>query len=177
MSPDQPQNNGLPRDKAEVLARIAHSRATLEAALGGLRQEQLTDSTDAQGWTVKDHLTHLAAWERLMAYLLRGQARHEGLGIPEATYRRAGVDAINAAIRDQYRDRSLDGAMALFHDAHRQLLAALEPLSYDDLLRPRSHFLPGEPGDDDGRPILAGVLHNTAEHYVEHLAWIEALTM
>lgn len=175
MDLEQGPNTGLPRDKAESLARIAHSRAILEAALGRLSQAQLTGRTDEQGWTVKDHLTHIAAWERSMAYLLRGQPRHEGLGIPEATYLHEDINAINAAIHDQAAGRSLDEAIALFHNAHRQLLATLEPLTYDDLLKPYAHYLPDEPGDDDGHPILERVLGNTEEHYAEHLEWIEAL--
>lgn len=96
----------------------------LEAALDRLGPEQLAGSADAQGWTVKDHLTHLAAWERSMTYLLRGRPRHEGLGVPEETYQRGDVDATNAAIYARAKDRAPDDALADFRDAHRELLAA-----------------------------------------------------
>lgn len=162
-------------DRDELLARIARSRATLEAAIGRLGEERLNGPTDEQGWTVKDHLTHIAAWERSMAYLLRGQARHEGLGVPEEVYFQDDTDAINAAIHERTADRSTSEALELFQDAHRQLLAALEPLTYEDLLKSYSHYLPNEPGDDDGSPIFERMLGNTEEHYDEHLAWIEAL--
>lgn len=168
-------DDDFPRDKEALLTGIRQSRTALEATLDRLGPEQLAGPADAQGWSVKDHLAHLAAWERSMAYLLRGRPRHEGLGVPEETYLRAGVDEVNAAIHARTRDRSPDEALADFRDAHRELLAALEPLSYDDLLRPYSHYLPDEPGEETGEPVLTRLLGNTTEHYAEHLGWIEDL--
>ncbi|CAA9556578.1 MAG: hypothetical protein AVDCRST_MAG18-722 [uncultured Thermomicrobiales bacterium] len=178
MSQNAPQNDelsDLPRDKAEVLARIAASHATLQATLGQWTDAQLTGPTDAQGWTIKDHLTHLAAWERSMVSLLHGRPRHEGLGVPEAVYQRDEIDEINAAIRERHKDCSLAEARELFADTHRQMLTTLDARTYDDLLKPYSHYLPDEPGDDNGSPVLDKVMGNTAEHYAEHLPWMAAI--
>lgn len=178
-SGNEQQARPLPRTKEEVLARIEQSRRALEGRIGELSAAQLTGPKDRAGWSVKDHLAHLAAWERSIAYLLRGRPRHEGLGVPEVSYLGTDgtdEDGINAIIHGRTRDWPLAEALESFRDAHRQLLAALGPLTYEDLLEPYSHYLPDEPGEDDGTPILRRILGNTAEHYEEHRPWIEALS-
>ena len=178
MSQDTASNNlpnDIPRDMPAVLATIADSHDRLQAALAGWSDEQMTGPTDAAGWTIKDHLTHLAAWERSMVFLLHNRPRHEGLGVSAALYHGDDIDAINAAIRDLHKDVSPDEARALFADAHAEMLATLGGLTFDDLLKPYSAFLPDEPGDDDGSPILGRVGGNTAFHYAEHLPWMTAI--
>lgn len=165
----------IPQDMADVLARINDAYATLQATLDGWSAAQMTGPTDAAGWTVKDHIAHLAAWERSMVFLFDGRPRHEGLGVSAALYHRDEIDAINAAIRDRNAGLSLDEARALLDSVHRELLARLDTRTYNDLLKPYSHYLPAEPGDDDGSPILDRVMGNTANHYAEHLPWMAAI--
>lgn len=165
----------LPGDKDALLARLDRAWVALEAAIDGWSEGQLGGPTDEQGWTGLDHLGNLAAWERSMAFLLRGEPRHAGLGVPESVYLGGDEDAINAAIRARTPERSLAATRADLRDAHADLLAALSPRSYTDLLRPYAHYLPDEPGEDDGSPILHKVLANTEEHYPEHLGWIAGI--
>ncbi|MCB0189193.1 MAG: hypothetical protein KDE31_33215, partial [Caldilineaceae bacterium] len=54
-------------------------------------------------------------------------------------------------------------------------LAALAPLTDEDLQKPYRHYLPDEPGEGDGPPAMNVVYGNSAHHFREHLAWIEAL--
>lgn len=164
-----------PRDKADLLARIESSWAALESVIGGADPVKLTESRDAEGWSVTDHLSHIAAWERSMLYLLQGRPRHEGLGVDKQLYLDGGFDEINAAIHDQTKDRSLDDALADLRWTHEQLLSQLDRLSDADLRQTYSHFLPDEPGQETGEPILLRLAGNTYEHYDEHRGWIEAL--
>jgi hypothetical protein len=177
MSQHEPaaQQNAMPRDVAGVVARINADYATLTATLDGWTEAQQTGPTDAQGWTVKDHITHLAAWEQSMVSLFNGRPRHEGLGVSAALYQSEDIDAINAAIREKHKDVSLAEAHTLLADAHRQMLAVLDTLTFDDLFEPYSHFLPDEPGDDDGSPIIGRLRGNTFGHYAEHLPWMTAI--
>jgi hypothetical protein len=62
-----------------------------------------------------------------------------------------------------------------FRDVHRQLMKLLGPLTDADLQKPYRHYLPAEPGDGDGPPAINLIYGNTAHHFSEHLAWIEAL--
>ena len=63
-----------PRNKAELEASIDHWWDALQAVIGRYTEAELTGPTDAAGWTVKDHLAHLAAWERSMVFLFEGKA-------------------------------------------------------------------------------------------------------
>jgi hypothetical protein len=67
--------------KEEFLAQVADAWDGFNAAVDRLSESQLTGTQDDQGWTVKDHLTHLAAWERSTISFLEGKPRHEGLGV------------------------------------------------------------------------------------------------
>ncbi len=154
---------------------IAVAYADLIATLDGWSDDLQTIPADAAGWTVKDHIAHLAAWERSIDVLLNHQPRHLGLGIDEALYLQHDIDAINAAIFEQHHHRSLDDARCLLTSSHQQLLTTIDTLTDADLQRPYSYYLPNEPGDDDGSPIIGRIRGNTTEHYREHLPWMKAL--
>ncbi|HRJ43403.1 MAG: maleylpyruvate isomerase N-terminal domain-containing protein [Caldilineaceae bacterium] len=111
--------------KAELLQDIDAGWVSLTDALAQLSEAQLTGPTDAQGWTGKDHIVHLVAWERSMLYLLAGKPRHAGLGVDEALYRSGDFDAINASVQSQHQDISLADALAEFHQVGDDLRATL----------------------------------------------------
>jgi hypothetical protein len=159
--------------KAELLATIEPAWASLTTALDRLTEKQKTTIQDAQGWTVKDHLIHLAAWERSVVFFLQGQPRHVGLGVDQALYEHGSIEDVNAAIFQQRKDLPLAEATAQFHQAHAQLMQLLQPLTDADLQRPYRHYLPDEPEDD--RSAIDVIYDNTAGHFEEHLEWIEAL--
>jgi tRNA(adenine34) deaminase len=159
--------------KAELLAGMQTSWDRLNLALDRLSAHQLAGVRDAQGWAVKDHLVHLAVWERSNLSFLRGQPRRTGLGVEREVYQRGDFDEINAVIFQQHKDLPLAEALALFREVHRQMLRALEPLSDADLLKAYGEYLPEESGD--ARLAIDVVCANTTDHYDEHLEWIEAL--
>ncbi len=165
--------------KAELLSDIEHAWAALNAALGRLTETQMTTIRDAQGWTVKDHLIHLAHWERsvvfFLLFFLQGKPRHAGLDVEEALFLKGDDDEINAVIFQRRKDDPLGEALAQFRDIHQQLLQLLQPLADADLQRPYRHYLPEEPGEGDGPPAINVIYGNSARHFAEHLAWIEAL--
>jgi hypothetical protein len=164
--------------KAELLTDTEHAWAALNAALGRLTEAQMTTIRDAQGWTVKDHLIHLAHWERSVVFFLQGKPRHAGLEVDEALYLKdlkAEDDEINAVIFQRRKDDPLGEALAQFRDIHQQLLNLLQPLTDADLQRPYRHYLPEEPGEGDGPPAINVIYGDSAHHFAEHLAWIEAL--
>jgi hypothetical protein len=161
--------------KAELLAEMERSWNALNTTIERLTEGQMTTAKDMQGWTVKDHLVHITFWERSVVFLLQGKPRHEGLGIDETLYLHGAEDEINAVIRQQHQTIPLVEALAQFRSTHRQLLAALQPLTDRDLQEPYRHYLPDEPGEGDGPPALDVVYGNSAHHFAEHLPWIEVL--
>ena len=161
--------------KTALLADIDRTWTALNAALDRLTAEQMTTPKDAQGWTVKDHLIHMTAWERSVVFFLQGKPRHAGLGVDEAVYLEGKDDDINAVIYQQRQDLPLATALTQFRSVHQQLLQLLQPLTDADLQKPYRHYLPDEPGEGDGPPAIDVVYSNSAHHFTEHLAWIEAL--
>jgi hypothetical protein len=161
--------------KAELLADIEQSWTALNAALDQMTQVEQTGPKDAQGWTVKDHLVHLAAWERSVIFMLQGKPRHEGLGVEEDLYLSKDYDRINAEIFQQHREEALDETVSLLNSTHQQMMDLLQNLTDEDLHRPYRRYLPDEPGEGDGPPALNLIYGNTADHFAEHLEWITAL--
>lgn len=160
--------------KAALLAEIDRAWAALLAAIDRLTEAQLTIPQDDQGWMAKDHLIHLAAWERSVIFLLQGQSRHEGLGVAASVYFNGTYDEINDVIYRQHKETPLADVLAQLRDTHQQLLTLLQPLSDDDLNKSYHHYLPDTPGDNDGPPVIDVIYGNTADHFAEHLNWIEA---
>jgi hypothetical protein len=172
-------SEGQTERKDQLLREIDRGWADLVAFLDQAGEEALTGPVDAEGWTVKDHVVHLAAWERSALFLLQGRPRHEGLGVSEATYLsntdgEKAWDAINAAIK-QNASLSLSEALADLHQTHEYLLEALQPLTDEELELPYAHYLPDEPGEGAGPPAFGVVSGNSWEHYVEHLEWMRAI--
>ena len=162
-------------DKSELLQLIDREWDALQSTIDGLNEDQLTRPTDAGGWTAKDHIAHLAAWENSMVFLLKGKARHDGLGISESVYLTGEVDAINDAIFQNVRGIPLADVQHRLADVHEQMLALLAKLSDGDLQLTYSDYLPDEPGREDGSPILNRVFGNTAHHFDLHRPDIERI--
>lgn len=160
-------------NKARLRERIQESRARLEHALGRLSEEQLLQP-GSEGWSTKDHLAHLAAWEESLLARYEGRDRYAAIGIDSTTAATGDVDTFNAIIYRQHRDRSLTEVLAMFRDTHARVLTLLDRLSEADLFRPYSHFQPDtEPYD--ARPSAAWIVGNTWEHDDEHAEQIERM--
>jgi hypothetical protein len=162
-------------NKSELMADIEQSWTRLNTAINRLTESQLTTIRDAQGWAVKDHISHLTRWERSVVFFLRGQPRHQSLGVDEALYLKGQDDAINAAMYQQTRDIPLEEALRESRDTHQQLLMLVESLTDADLQKRYREYLPDEPGKSDAVRAVDVIVSNSARHYDEHLGWIEAL--
>ena len=160
--------------KSKLLQEIERSWSELNQALDQLTEEQMTNLQDAQGWTIKDHIAHMAAWERSAVYFLEGKPRHEALGIDEELYLNGDGDK-NDAIRKQTDHLSLAEARSELDRVQARLLELLAPMTDADLLKSYSYYLPNEPGEDDGRPASDVIYGNSADHFAEHLGWIRSL--
>jgi uncharacterized protein (TIGR03083 family) len=153
------------------LDRVQRSWAELQKVVGGLDAEAL-HAPVADGWTVKDHLSHLSAWEESLLALLEGRDRAGAMGAPGMED--DGADAINAVVWEQRRGDSPAEVLARLRETHGRLMARLGRLSDGDFSRPYSYFQPD--AADEQRPVSDWIAGNTWEHYEEHLGWLrEAL--
>lgn len=131
---------------------------------------------DAGGWTVKDHVTHMAVWADSVAVLFRDGFRHEALGIDEGLYSRASFDEINEIIRRREGHLSLNQAIQHLREVHTGLMSQVRSLSDADLARPVREYFPLAPRADDRR-VVDFIRENTAAHYSEHLLWMRELVL
>jgi hypothetical protein len=158
----------MPRTKAELFQRIQQAQAALEQTISQLTAVQMTTPGPNGGWSVKDHLAHLATWETGLAALLEQHPRYSAMGFDETTYLNSGLDDLNAIIYKRHKDRPVTEVLTDFRRAHEQVLAALARLSDTDLFKTYPHYQPHEPGEDSGAPILQWIVGNTYEHYTLH---------
>jgi uncharacterized protein (TIGR03083 family) len=158
--------------KAEFLAALDKGWKDLQSYLHTLTPEQMIQPTDAAGWTVKDHLMHLAVWEDGMHALLQGLPRYDTMGVEKAIWEGGDFDQINAVIQQQHKDMPLDEVKRTFHDVHQRLIAQLGTLSDEALQRPYNSYQP-----ESGRtyPVVQSLMGNTFEHYEEHMPWMDAM--
>jgi hypothetical protein len=169
----------MPTTVRELRARMDEGLARFEAALDQLTEEQLTGPKDAVGWTMRDHLTHLAAWGAGIVALLRGEDRWQAMGTAPVFVAGEGAprfdfDVMNQQIADLHRGLSGAEARALVVSTHRALAAEVEKLSDEQLAWPYRRF--GTPATGDGStPIVDYIAGDSYEHYGEHLGWMEAI--
>ncbi len=159
--------------KTELMDRMAAGYEALEqtvAALDGLQLEH----PGPEGWAVKDHLFHLAAWERGIAWLLSGRPRAEGMGITSEEWYNLTMDQVNDLVYQRNRERTAAEALSAFREAHQAMLDALVPLSDADLQRPYADYGEGG-GQSADRPIIGWIIGDTYDHYEEHLAYLRAI--
>jgi hypothetical protein len=145
------------------------------AFVNDLTEEEMLGAIDADGWNVRDHLTHLAVWAEGIAALMRRENRWEamGLDIPEPDGE-PDYDALNAAIRAQHTHMSGAEARAWVVKAHETVAAEVESLSDNELGLPYERYVAPFTGDL-GEPIAEYILGNTEDHYDEHTPWMRAI--
>lgn len=165
----------VPPTVAELTARIEAGWEALQAALGRLTPDQFTGPRSDDGWTVKDHLAHIAAWERSAVAILTGHPRHEALGVDQALYESGGFDAINSAIQSRSAGLSVEEVLTELADGHQTLLAVLAGLGDEDLLAPYKRFQPAADSAEQALPVVNWIVGNTFGHYEEHIPWIETI--
>ena len=145
-----------------ILARFESTWTALDKTIRSLGERELT-IRDPAGWSAKDHLSHLAAWDQALLSKLDGRPRHVVLGIDEALDRSEDYDAMNAAIFAATRERSLTEAIEAVHATQAATRAHLSALASGRASTPASDaFLADAPG--------------YADHYDQHHGWIRELT-
>ena len=145
--------------KTELIAAIEGEWEALQAAIGGLDEQQMTGLPVFADWTVKDILAHLAVWEsRLVTDLFKIE---RGVS-PDWVEVEADVDKLNAQFYREQKHRPLERVLDDLHSVHLALLNRLEGLSDAALSDPGKHRFTG------GKPLSAVVAADSAEHYQEH---------
>jgi hypothetical protein len=157
----------LPQNQAELMQRIEQDWTELMNLVGQLSEAQLEGPLD-DGWSAKDHLAHLAAWERhLLLAHLQGRPVTESLEVDEATAVQYDIDTLNEIIYRRNQPRPANEVLAELCETHAQVVAVLVQIPFERLMQPRY--------PDRSNPLLQWAIGNTYEHYQEHRATIQTL--
>ena len=157
----------MPKDKAELLARIDQEWTALRELIDSLTPKQMSEAVPGS-WSVKDHLVHLTTWEQfLFRYHLGQEPPHIVMGLDAETFERLDEDGLNALIYERSQDRSLEDVLDSLTQSHNQVLDALELVTFADLMKP--HYA----DDPEARTLINWVIGNTYDHYREHRQTIQ----
>ncbi len=154
-------------NKAQLTERNRSERELLEELLLNLSAEQMTAPELDGGWSVKDTLAHITAWEQEMIGWLQTAQRDETPERPPFGLGDQVVDQINAGFYQANRDKTLEQVMDEFSASYRETMDLVRNAPEADLFDPqRFQWLEGQAF----WPIVAA---NTCWHYEEHRLAIE----
>ena len=150
-------------ERLRLFARLAARRAELLSQLLGLDRRALTEEPFLDGWTVKDLLAHIGAWDRWehrqMARMVVGENPED-----------VAIDAQNAMVVAEWRDRSLDQVVSELQDARTSWATWLRGLSDGEFFQSR----PFDDWDWAFRNCLEIQWQHDAEHAAQVAAWRKA---
>jgi hypothetical protein len=158
--------------KDELLRLTNDAWSSLVAATELLTQEQWTGPTDAAGWTVKDHVAHVTAWDvAAIALLERHVPMQTTTRVSDAAWASGSFDIINEEIRQQHLNVSVEAIKAQRTTVFNQLVKILEGYSEDELAAPKviAGMSRGE------QPLKDEFYAYFAKHYEEHLGYIQGI--
>jgi hypothetical protein len=160
-----------PTTAAEVLDRVQISWAALQDVVSRLSSDQLS-TPGPETWSVKDHLAHIAEWERACTAVLNHQPQWEGFRLEPKVYASLELDPLNEVLYERNRGLSIGEVKAMANAAHAEMVAALSGLGDADLKRPVGEY--GMTTNPE-RPLLEKIAGDTYAHYAEHTGWISEL--
>jgi hypothetical protein len=156
-----------PANKAELLQQIREEREALERVLARVPVDKMTEPLLDGGWSVKDALAHIAAWEGLMVGWVEESLRGETPDRPVTGD--DWVDQLNARLYQQYRDMPLAEVQALFASSYERAYETTGRLSDEELFEPERFAW------RNGSPLYVLVAGNTSWHYPDHREMIEQI--
>lgn len=163
--------------KTKLLSDIEDAWVELNSFFDTLDERHMSMLQDPEGWSVKDHMIHLVAWERSILYLLQGLPQYIGLGVSESVFLDQSEDEINAIIQKLHSDVAAADARKRLREVHQEVIALLNSFNDSDLLQADSSDQSSDTVSTVEHSILDLIYGNTCEHFHQHLAWIKILTM
>ena len=153
-------------NKQDLLTNIRRERTALDDLLAQLHDRAMLAPAREDGWSAKDILAHLAAWEqRLLRWLARWRETGDP-GRPEVGVTWDDFDGLNERDYVVAKEKSLEEVRREAGVSYQAIASALDAMSDDELAtRP-------ETADGPSWSWIVGA--NTYRHYKEHRAEMEA---
>lgn len=151
-----------PTMKSDLLYRIADGYAAWAATIDAAPPREMTLPDLHGGWSIKDEVAHVTAWEARVLTVLRAALAGEAPPHPPFVGDEAKIEAMNADIFAASQQRRLDDVLADRDRTHTAFVCAVEELP-DDAIFDAHHF-----AWMGGEPLLIAITGDTYEHYPEH---------
>lgn len=158
-------------NKDEIIEKINREYhvflESIKSASGGAEKIR----TQGGGWTVKDLLAHVAAWEQILVrFHLGGEPFDEVIGMPGARYHVTSFDDINDHLLSVYGGWSMDEVEQFAEQTHDEMMETLHALPAEVFKEPAATIaaIGLEP-----YPLYEYIAANTYDHYAEHLEAIQ----
>ena len=159
----------IPGSKAELMSAIKREWKLLMDVVAKLDEQKML-APDEGGWSPKDNLAHLSEWmNSMMGYHIDRRPPHEVMRITEEQASGWDMEVINPVLFERNKDRSIEDVMDELKQTYEKVLAKLESMSFDDLMKPR------HADDPEKRPLLMWVIGDTSGHFAEHREVIERM--
>ncbi len=126
-----------PTNKVTLLSEIDKEYSALQAYLATLSPAQMQQASIVGAWSVKDVLAHLMVWEQMCLAWFETGKRGETPVTPAEGYTWREIPRLNEQIYQDHRQDSLDVLQAQFASVHEAMLAALQPMSEEELFQVR----------------------------------------
>ena len=160
----------VPGSKAELMSEIRREWKLLMDVVDRLDEQKMT-TPDEGGWSPKDNLAHLSEWmNSLMGYHMDKRPPEEVMGLTKEQAEGWDMEIINPVLFERNKNRPIAEVLERLKQTYERLLAKLDAMSFEELLKPR---YPEE--DPEKRPLLLWVLGDTTEHFAEHREVIERM--
>lgn len=153
-----------PSSKAELLQQLDSEWHNLQDLLNSLSDHEWLNVPNPDGWTIKDHVTHITAWEESLIAIFDDQPRSVVLGVDEAILKSRDYTQINEVIRQNRAHLTRAEAEATMTRVHAHLLTHITAITPEALF---SDYRPNY-------PFVAVIVNNTADHYRDHIEWMKA---
>ena len=144
--------------KETLLDLLQHTRADQQALIDGLTEAERDAIGTREHWSVKNILSHIAAWVQHCADGLAAAQLGEEQQLSDD------IDRINADIFDATHDRSWPQVLADVECAYDDLIARMQEMSDDDLTNPDRFAW------RHGRSWARSIVDNIYWHPQSHLA-------
>jgi hypothetical protein len=159
-----------PRNKQELRENIVWGGQMIEKIINSLSPQGLAEPGPDGGWSVKDHIAHLATWHGKAVSMMEGTPDYELMGLTKEESDQNDTDGINAIIYQHNRDKTLDQVLQDYRRTQQQVLDVLDAFPEKELMRE----YPSRTSSDVYH-LQDFIIGNTYGHVQEHLEWIDAL--
>lgn len=161
-------------NKASVLGMLRSTWDSLDRFCGELSDEQMTSTGDG-GWSIKDHLAHIAGWQLSLAALLERRDRQAAMALKG--FSTTDWDGQNQVMLCRHQTLVPDEARALELGSRTMVMAALDRLDDADLQKPYSDFQPHDlrtsfPTSSDA--LVHWITGSVCDHIAEHLGYMRS---